>query len=588
MSDAIRDLFIGVQIEGFDDELQTANDQLDQLVGGSEEGVAALDELSVEGQIAGDEIAEGMEVASTSIESFTEMLDGAVAGLAVVGAAGTKFMLDSLTAANMLEMNLAKLGAAIGSDLPLVVDTFEREVERLNHAVTVGDLAQWTLPIFAMFPEDAGMITKMVEPMNNVIMKMGGEASTAQMAWIALGTAVTGSYDMLIKASRRMPMAIIAGKEAYEVITKLSRTNDPLTNLAYTIEALELSTSTSMAGVNDMFKANEIQLTATQRAWGDFMEEAGAPLQPIQSAIAGWFRDIIEMAMPAGAAIGRFVAIAAGISTILAGYKLLPALITKALGVLGISFSLGPFLLITAAIVGASLVFEDFLAGFTGGESVIYNMAAAMERFFQSVDDWVYGLFSEKIPNAWRAFAAEFKGFFTITIPNLFIAVGHSIKEFFTVAVVNFFINAINKMIEYANKLPFVNIGLIPTVNSTSRTNATSTVADQIDIGPTGAVGDYIATLENEMNAPDVDYSDWEQRIPDLNMSQFLDGSVAPVPASMRLGSVFNLNIAEGAIVVDGSTSPEETADAVKEMLRDQILTEIEREIRGSVEEEVR
>ena len=582
MSDAIRDLFVSVQIEGFDDELQTANEQIDQMASDAEVAGESLDELSTQGELAGESIADSMETAGGSVQSFSELLEEASVGLAAVGGAGLKFVWDSLDAANTLETNLNKMQAIVGAQLPGIVDVFEREVERLNHNVTVGELADWSMPIFAMFPENADMVLKLVEPMNNAILRMGGDTMTAQLAWVALSTAMAGSYDMLIKASRRLKMPIVAGTEAYEVISKLSRENDPLQNLQYTIEALALSSSTNLSGMGFMFENTELKISATERAWGDFMEMAGAPYQPIQGGLSDFLRSTIELATPAGERIGRFVGILGTLAGVLGLWKVGGGIISKALGAIGLSFSLGPFLAVLGVLAAIAFVAEDIWSGLTGGESLIIRSFEAWKTYF-----------TKTLPDAWNHFVAEpivgfftetLPGFFTKTLPSAFLTFGHRVKEFFTVTVVNFFIEGINKIIRLANRLPFVDIAEIPL----RQYSTVSQIIEQDAPSPTGVMGDYVRELSRELSR-ELTIAGLEmqpKRESDLGFS--FSGPPPSGGSGVSLGSSFAVEVKEGAIVVQGSADPEATAEAVKHMLRDEIVAEIEREIRATVEETVR
>ena len=575
MGDAIREAVISVQINSFDENLEIANEQVDELIGTTYEGSDAFDVMADTGDEAGEAIGESFESADDQVSSFVDTLDDAAVGLAAVGVAGLAFTKNSLDAAMQLEYNLANLRAVVGDQLPEVVDLFEGEVTRLHHMVTVGDLAQWALPIFAMAPGQADVVMDIVDLVNNAIIRMGGDAMSAEMAWIAVATAMGGSYDMLIKASRRLKMPLLAGERAFEIASEMSRENGPIDNLRILVDALGASTTTTLEGAEFMFDVTQNRVTSLGRAMGDFMEVAGEPFRGLWGDINYYLRIAVERMTPAGAQIGRFVGIFSAIAGTLGTIKV-GAAILKKLGIAtgaGSALAFGKWLLVLAGIV---LVLEDIWVALKGGDSVLKEGAIGWWNLFKALGGGI------------DRYLVQPLRLFTESLPVWFQTIGLHFQEFFTVTLVNWVYSGVNKIIGALNTA-FGWLGLdIAPLEYRAYSGAPTPIGYDV-------LGNPLFDLEDIYgpgNVPEPSElpSDLRQYATSEPRFELLepDWGPFPEPESLVGGQNIELRIEPGAIQVDGAGDPDAVAQSILAELEAKVNALVARQFRGSLERQPR
>ncbi|MCX6092858.1 MAG: hypothetical protein NTX23_08355 [Candidatus Bipolaricaulota bacterium] len=600
---------MSVQIDTFDDALRIANDQLDDICSGAEKLVGGLDGVTASGQILGETLGSGFSFAKMQLSDLTDMVDEAGPALTAFAAGLSLSMNSWAQSAIEKEGNLARLAVATGDDIGLVTATMQSEMQRLDYLFTEDRLAQWSLPVFAMLPGQAENVAKLIEPLDNALVKAGGDAQSATMGWLAISNAVNGSYEMLTKASRRLRVALVTGEPALAKLKEITSDRAPAENLKSLVEAFNLSDSMKTTGMEKIFGTAQTKIRQLQGAYEEFKESAG------DGFLKKWFGDLAEWARPAveemgasGDAIARFSGILESVVIpvgLIAGLKVLDAMLIK----IGLSASgaLVPLLGIVAVAASGIIILEEMYRLAAGKEGYLTEITkpwlpwvgfneqvdastAASRKLYESSDPGFladaksYGVSADeymamvenrdlweknyqmtttmdKFAPLWFQRRGEFG--FTDTSEAATDLIGATPQRFTVEMPMDEYQNIVDTL-----GIVHANMGL-DTIDSALADAVQSAVRNDPNAAPLFmARGSDIVDATATLPFPE-----------DLTPEQSASGTV---PVSVTL------SVSPGAITVTNADDPNAVADKILEMLKTAAVQAVEQELRGSVEEQAR
>lgn len=369
--------------------LLTANEQ-DAVEGITDTG-EAFDELKKKGKKAGDEVANEVEGLGSKVKTqankIHEALSNAFDGIA--DKAGANFNLAS---------SLTAIGAAVGGalvaglSLNAVLEKQESILQRVNDAATLGvDISQYDSlgKAFEANGLDADGFRDSLFDLNEALGEAAsdaksGKAESFKTFGVTLKTEkgeIKGADEALLELAGSMEK--MSKQEAIFQIKALGITdNKMIDTLLKGRKALEdqiaLQKERGVLTQKDADNALEYK-HATQEldsAIGSLTDKLGAALLPVMTQVTRGFVAFFDFVTEhKGFVVGALGAIA-GVGVM----KLIPVIkdLTLAMKFLKIEtlLALWPFALIAAAIIACGLIVDDLWNYFSGGESVIGDLAA--------------------------------------------------------------------------------------------------------------------------------------------------------------------------------------------------------------------
>lgn len=395
----LRDMLVRlrVQDEGVVPAVERANQALDEFAGSVR--TAAKETVTLQNATADTTtVLGGLRSRLSAIWADFRQYQAVLGG---IGMAGVGLMTYAAKQAEAAEWAFVRARQLLGENFNAVYQALLRERARWRGAINISDWLEMMIPIFVSLGDQADLVAKALANITDRIMLMGGDVAAASKVWLYIAQAITsGSAEILTRASRFLPYAIVQGEEAERIARRMKREYDDVTNAMILFEAIAKSTRIEQEKLNEVMDTARFQSVRLGRAWQELAEEIGAGWSRAAGKVKGVVADIFSWILGAGGGkpFGDWFAIFSSLLAGVGGAKLIAAILAK-LGIIG-GASIGalltgvlPWVLGFAAV---ALVIQDLLSTHSVIKKVPDMLWDLLGQFGDAVKEWVTSIFKGK------------------------------------------------------------------------------------------------------------------------------------------------------------------------------------------------